>query len=325
MQKIEIIEYTPEYRKIWENFIDKSNSGTIFHYQKFLDYHEAGKFDFTHYLFLKNDRIVALLPGGFNEKNEYWSPIGASYGSFVTQDIHFELALEIVDSFISFCKEKKIQDAFLIPAPLIYNINYSQHLEYAMLYRKCAFELHYISHAIDLKHGKDFQKYFDKTARKTLNKILRENELTICESNDFETFNKILLENKERHNAKPTHSLKDMIRLKELFPERIRLNLVYYKDEAIAGSLLFVCNPKVVICFYNMLLYKYQHLKPIYLIMHHTVSWAIENGFEWVDIGVSQDTAAEDPMTPALSLINFKERFDSRGILRSTFHFDFTK
>jgi lipid II:glycine glycyltransferase (peptidoglycan interpeptide bridge formation enzyme) len=108
-----------------------------------------------------------------------------------------------------------------------------------------------------------------------------------------------------------------MVRLKELFPKEIKLNLVYYEDKPIAGSLLFVCNKKVVICFYNMLLYEYQHLKPIYLIMYETVRWAVENGFEWVDIGVSQDTSAEDPMTPSINLINFKERFHSRGIVRS--------
>ncbi len=324
-KNIEIIEYKPEHKKLWEEFIDNSNNGTIFHYQKFLDYHTPGKFDFTHYLFLKNDKLVALLPGGINKKNEYWSPVGASYGSIVTKDIHFELALEIVDSFIDFCKEKKINGAYLIPAPLIYNINYSQHLEYAMLYRKCDFELHYISHAIDLKHKNDFLKHFDKTSRKEIHRIFRENKLTIRESDDFESFNQILLNNKARHNVKPTHTLEDMIRLKELFPKEIKLNLVYYEDKPIAGSLLFVCNKKVVICFYNMLLYEYQHLKPIYLIMYETVRWAVEHKFEWVDIGVSQDTSAEDPMTPSINLINFKERFDSRGILRSTFHFDFNK
>jgi lipid II:glycine glycyltransferase (peptidoglycan interpeptide bridge formation enzyme) len=74
-----------------------------------------------------------------------------------------------------------------------------------------------------------------------------------------------------------------------------------------------------------MLYYEYEHLKPVYLIMYETVRWAIENGYEWVDIGVSQDTKALDPMTPSINLINFKERFDARGILRSTYHYDFTK
>jgi len=57
--------------------------------------------------------------------------------------------------------------------------------------------------------------------------------------------------------------------------------------------------------------------------MYETVRWAVENGYQWVDIGVSQDTKAEDPMTPSLNLIYFKERFNARGILRSTFHYKF--
>jgi hypothetical protein len=72
-----------------------------------------------------------------------------------------------------------------------------------------------------------------------------------------------------------------------------------------------------------MMLYEYKHLKPIFLCMNETIRWAQEKVYEWFDIGVSQDTSAEDPMTPAESLIYFKERFFARGILRSTFHFKF--
>jgi lipid II:glycine glycyltransferase (peptidoglycan interpeptide bridge formation enzyme) len=114
-----------------------------------------------------------------------------------------------------------------------------------------------------------------------------------------------------------------MLKLKKLLPENIRVLLVYYENKPIAGSLLFICNSKVVLCFYNMLKYEYEYLKPVYLIMYETVRWAVENGYEWVDIGVSQDTSAEDPMTPSMNLIYFKERFDSHGILRSTFHYKF--
>ncbi len=324
MSSILIKEYTPDKRELWDNFVDLSNNGTMFHKIRFLDYHPQGRFQFYNLMFYKDTELIALLPGGLKENGKvFWSPVGASYGSFVTGDISFSLALEIVDSFMDYCREKGIKEAFLIPPPLVYSINTSQHLEYAMLYRKFDFELHYISHAIDLKFGNDFLSHFDKTARKTLHKILRENKIRIEESEDYETFNRILLANKAKHNAKPTHSLEDMLRLKELLPENLRLYLVYYGDEPIAGSLLFLTNKKVVLCFYNMLLYEYEHLKPVYLIMYETVRWAVENGYEWVDIGVSQDTQADDPMTPSLNLIYFKERFNARGILRSTFHYKF--
>jgi len=324
MSKIVISEYTEKDRTVWDNFVLNSNNGTIFHLQDFLDYHPKGKFNFYHLMFYKDNELIAVLPGGLTADNSiFWSPVGASYGSFVTGDIHFELALEIVDSFLEFCKGKKISDTYLIPPPIVYSGKISQHIEYAMLYRKFDFELHYISHAIDLRSSTDILSDCDKTSRKTIHKILREKKLSIRESDDFVSFNKILIENKARHNVKPTHTLEDMLRLKELLPDNIKLQLVYYGEKPIAGSLLFICNRKVVLCFYNMLLYEYEHLKPIYLIMYETMRWAKENGYDWVDIGVSQDTSAEDPMTPQLGLIAFKERFNARGILRSTYHYKF--
>ena len=324
MEKITIHKYKPENNEEWDNFVEHSNNGTMFHKQVFFDYHHQGKFDFYHLLIRKGEKLIAVLPGGLTDNGKsFWSPVGASYGSFVTEDIHFATALEIVDAFLEFCEKKGLRDVYLIPAPLVYSKNFNQHIEYAMLYRKFDFELHYISHVIDLKRGKKFLEYFDKTARKSIRKILREKDIEIRESNDYESFSEILVENKARHNIKPTHSLEDMLKLKDLMPESLRLNMVYYQGKPIAGSLLFMPNNKVVLCFYNMLKYEYESLRPIYLIMYETVRWAIENEYEWVDIGVSQDTEAEDPMTPSIGLINFKERFDSRGILRSTYHYHF--
>jgi hypothetical protein len=67
-----------------------------------------------------------------------------------------------------------------------------------------------------------------------------------------------------------------------------------------------------------MLRYSFDDIKPIYLLMDRVTRWSQEHGYSFVDIGVSQDTHDENPMTPALSLIRFKEKFDSRGLLRST-------
>jgi len=61
------------------------------------------------------------------------------------------------------------------------------------------------------------------------------------------------------------------------------------------------------------------------LLMYEIVRRAYEEGYRWVDIGVSQDTKSADPMTPSLSLIAFKERFDARGVLRTTFHYHFNR
>lgn len=318
--------YTPDMRAEWEEFLKRCNNATMFHSLSFLDYHPDGKFPFAHLMFRdEKGKLIALLPGGFfkGKEGEFWSPVGASYGGFVAEDLPFEQCLRVVDCFMDYCRAQGWKEAFLIPPPIIYSSNISQHFEYAMLYRKFDFELHYISHAIHLKHGNNFLEHFDKTARKTIRKILREGNISICDSEDYETFHRILVANKAKHNAKPTHSLEDLYKLRELMPERLRLMMVYQGETPIAGSLLFLANNNVVLCFYNMLLYEYEHLKPVYLIMYETVRRAYEEGYTWVDIGVSQDTKDPDPMTPSLGLIEFKERFDARGVLRSTYHFHF--
>lgn len=322
-QKITVHRYQPEQRAEWDAFVLRSNNGTMFHLQQFLDYHPEGRWQWHHLMFRNGNKLVGVLPGGINSEGAFWSPMGASYGSICTMDCPFELSLEIVDAFCDYCKTNSILDAYLIPAPIIYTQNYSQHHEYAMLFRKADFELHYISHAIELKHRENFFQYFSPSARRNVNRALRDPALTIGESNDYETFHRILVENKEKHNAKPTHSLEELLRLRELMPDRLRLTMVYYNNIPIAGSLVFIANSKAVLCFYNMLLYEYEHLHPIYLVTYETCKWAASNGYVWVDIGVSQDTTSEDPMTPSISLINFKERFNSRGILRSTYHLSF--
>lgn len=324
MSEIKIQKYKPENKEEWQEFLKHTNNGTMFHSIDFLEYHPVGKFDFYNLIFRRDNEIIGILPGGVKENGEvFWSPMGASYGSIATKDIKFELALEMVDAMMKYFRENNFREIFLIPPPLIYSKNISQHIEYAMLYRKFDFELHYISHAIDLKHGDKFLNQFDKTARKNIHKILRENKITMKESDDYDEFYKILLDNKAKHNAKPTHSLEDIHRLLKLVPENLKLLMCCYDDKPIAGSLLFLTNSKVALCFYTMLLYEYEHLKPVYLVNYEITKWATQHGYEWVDIGVSQDTAAEDPMTPSINLINFKERFNARGILRSTFHYKF--
>lgn len=320
MPHLSVEQYTASHREEWDAFVVQSNNGTMFHLQQFLDYHPPDRWNWHHLMIRNEGRLEAVIPAGLNAQGALWSPTGASYGGIVTADISFERSLAIVDAFRSYLREANIPDAYLIPAPLIYTLNYSQHLEYAMLYRKADFELHYISHAIDLKRGTDFLAGFDATARKTVRKILREGKITIEESDDYATFHEILVENKARHNVLPTHTLANLLRLRDLLPKQLRLLMVYHDGVPIAGSLLFLANSKVVLCFYNMLRYEFEHLRPIYLVMHETVRWAVLNGYEWVDIGVSQDTKASDPMTPSLGLIEFKERFDARGILRSTYH-----
>jgi len=315
---LKIVQYDEQWKIKWDDFVRRSNNGTMFHLQQFLAYHPEGRFRWNHLLFLDGDNIVSVLPASV-QGSVFESPLGASYGSFVTGDISFANALDLVDLFAEYCRSNSFERALLTAPPFIYQQKYSQNIDYALAYRGFTYDKHYISHAIPLT-DEQFLSRFQSTARRYIHKYQREDELVIEISDDYDAFYPILLENKMRHNVKPTHSLEELKMLRELLPENLILFLAKHDGQPVAGSLVFRCNEQVSLCFYNMLLYEYEGYNPIYALMFEVVKWSFGQGLRWVDIGVSQDTHAENQMTPAMSLIAFKEKFDSRGILRSTYY-----
>jgi hypothetical protein len=315
---IQAISYTEEWKERWDRFVLASNNGTMFHLQKFFDYHPKGRFNWHHLLFVENKEIVAVLPGAVMGTT-FESPIGASYGSLVTNDLSFAKSLELVDAFSDYCRDHSFERALLTPPPFMYQKVITQHLDYALAYRGFSYDKHYISHAIQL-NTEDFVSHFQSTARRYIHKYQREHALRVEMNEDYEAFYPILIQNKARHGVTPTHTLGEILRLKKLLPENLALFLVYKGTKPIAGSLMFSCNDQVALCFYNMLLYEYEEYNPIHIVMYEVVKWATERGFSWVDIGVSQDTKAENPMTPSMNLIRFKEKFNAHGLLRSTFY-----
>lgn len=328
---ITIVEYDPNaHFDQWEAFVKRSMNGTVFHFQQFLRYHPADRFAFKHLMFFAGQHLVAVLPGGQSRDGmNYESPLGASYGSFVVEDISADTALGIVEAFKRYLVENGFRRAFLTSAPVIYQPILTQNLEFALLYKGFYYQRHYISHVISLDGEQAPFTRFQSTARKHVRRIARDHpQITVREVRKesmvegLQAFYPILLANKAKYDAKPTHTLKELLRLNELLPGLMKLFLVYHEETPIAGSLLFLANQRVAIIFYHMLYYEYKHYRPIYLLMQHVTDWAKRNGFSFIDIGVSQDTSDDNPMTPALSLIRFKEKFDSRGVLRSTLAFE---
>lgn len=316
---MELIKYSDEWKEKWDHFVLKSNNGTMFHLQKFFDYHTPGKFKFDHLLFVEKNKIKALLPGRLTN-GLFESPIGASYGSIVTGDIKFAEAMELVSALLEYGRKNGIKEFELTPAPMVYETYQNQNLDFAMLWQGFSFKLHYISSAIKLDKERDIIERLSPTIRRNVRKSLKNSAIRVEINERYDEFYPILLENKARHNVKPTHTYEDLLRLKELMPDNLKLFMVYLDDKPIGGSLMFFANKNVALCFYNMLRYEYAEYKPIQRVMYEILKYSTENGYAYVDIGVSQDTKAENPMTPSMSLIEFKEKFDAKTIMRNTFY-----
>jgi hypothetical protein len=254
---MEIVEYTEAWKERWDNFVLESNNGTMFHLQKFFDYHPEGKFKFNHLIFLDKGNIKAVLPGS-RIGDLYESPIGASYGSIVTKDVKFAEAMDIVSTLTEYGKSTGIKEFLLTSAPRVYERHQNENLDFAMLWLGFSYDLHYISSAIKLDKNTDIIERFQQTVRRNIRKTLKDPDIRVEINDRYDEFHPILVENKKRHDVKPTHSLEDLLKLKQLLPDNIMLFMVYYKDIPIGGSCLFIANETVTLCFYNMLRYEYE-------------------------------------------------------------------
>ncbi len=310
--------YNSRFRNAWDAFVHDSNNGTIFHLQRFLTYHGPDKFQFHHIMVMEDDKIVAVLPGRLKD-GIFESPIGASYGGIVTGDIKFSQAMDIVSCLLDYARTRQYREIVLTPAPYIYERNPDQSLEYAMLWQGFNYKTHYISSAISLKTSTETIERFQRTVRNYIRKSLRDDEVHVEINDDYAGFYPIILHNLSRHNVRPTHSLEELLYLKKLFPESIKLFMVYKKKTPVGGSLMFFTNSQVALCFYNMMYYEYAGLHPIHRVLYEVVEYSTRNGYKYVDIGVSQDTSALNPMTPNDSLIAYKETFDAKAVMRNTF------
>jgi lipid II:glycine glycyltransferase (peptidoglycan interpeptide bridge formation enzyme) len=227
--------------------------------------------------------------------------------------------MELVTALLDYAKKEGIKEIELTSAPRVYEKWQNENLDFALLWQDFSYKLHYISSAIKLDPNQEILPRFQATIRRNIRKSFKEG-VRVEVNEKYDEFYPILLDNKARHNVKPTHSLEDLYKLKELMPDRLKLFMVYHEDKPIGGSLMFYPNEIVALCFYNMLLYDYEKYKPIQRVMYEVVKDATEQGYKYVDIGVSQDTSADNPMTPAMSLIEFKEKFDAKTVMRNTFH-----
>ena len=99
------------------------------------------------------------------------------------------------------------------------------------------------------------------------------------------------------------------------FPDEIKLLLSCQNNKIIGGALNFITNKNSCILFYNMIDYEYQSLQVASLQIYASLKWAQENNLKFLDIGVSQ-LYEGDKIIPHESLINFKEQFGAKAMIR---------
>ena len=134
----------------------------------------------------------------------------------------------------------------------------------------------------------------------------------------------MLVKSKKTFNIKPTHSLKEIKVLNQLFPNKIQLLLTKQNNIVVGGSLVFFVNSKTCLVFYNAIDQKLRNSQLSSLQLYSCMNRAKQNNCHFIDFGVSHNPASTNPYNPKFSLIQFKEQFGARGVVRIIFKKDFS-
>ncbi len=314
--------FNPRQSKRWDKFTQESVNGTLFHRRRFLSYHPAERFKDASLVFTKKGRLFALLPAAQVEqagKKTLYSHRGASYGGFVYQEgLSIAEAYDLVENLLCYAREHEFTRIVMTLPPVIYERRLSQYIDFALIKHGFGYLKREVSSIVTLE--KDIATNIKKFKQTNRTAFRRAQKLGVAvrESQDFARFYQILEKNlKIRHNVAPTHTLDELLQLKQLFPEQIFLYGAYVGAEMIAGVVMFDCNQDVSLAFYISHDETKQRYRGVNLLFYHIIERCIHQGFKYLDFGIFTVN-----MEPNFGLARFKEGFGSSGILRDTLFLD---
>lgn len=235
MKNLSVKQYHESNYKQWNAFIGQAKNATFLFHRDFMEYHKERFEDYSLMVF-ENEKLVAILPANRAEDTVF-SHQGLTYGGLVyNEQIKLSDVLAIFQSVLFFLNRNAIEKLHLKTIPFIYHTKPAQEIEYALFLAEAQLVRRDSLSVIDLSKENPISKIRKRGIQKGIN-----NGLIIKEVTDFEPFwNEILIPNLDlKHNAKPVHSLTEIIKLKTLFPENIRQFNVYFNDKIVAGTTIF--------------------------------------------------------------------------------------
>ena len=313
---LKIRKYKETDRKYWDCFVGNSNNGTIFHSRKFLSYHPDGRFNDHSLVIKKKQKIFAVFPAAekqVNSEKHLISHPGLSFGSFVVLDnLSVADSYEMIEKFMEYLKKLNFKVAYIKLSPVFHYQRPSNYIDFFLL--KSGFK--YVNRDLTsvLSLGENIESNLIKFRPSHIRglKIAKKKGVKIFQSIEYEQFYRILESNlSKRHGVSPTHTLKELKKLRKLFPDQLRLFSAKLDNKMIAGVLNFLINERVVLAFYISHDEEYKDYRPLNFLFYKIFEWAIFSKYKIYDFGTFTLN-----QKPNMGLGRYKENFGASGVFR---------
>lgn len=327
--KIALKPYEEADARLWDEFIDRSINGTIFHKRKFLGYHPATRFADSSLMFYMKNTLCAVFPAAIildNGKKVLKSHPGSSFGCIVVDSPPGILdANQMVQDLMKYAAMQGCERIEFRIAPKIYNIYPTDELDFA--FRLNGFQMRDVELATCVPLEKfgaspspisedEIIKTFDDACRRSTKKALSSgvDARVTQDLADFSAFWDVLAENLVKHGTKPTHTKEELLDLKKRFPDDVQLVGVFDNGKVIAGIVTFVVNRNAAHVFYFGSLYAHQEKRGLNLAVLRLIQFGLSRKLKYVNFGISTEKGGK---FVNWGLFRFKESFGGHGALRA--------
>ena len=310
--------YINQSESRWDQFVLSGNNGTLFHLRKFLNYHPKDRFQDHSILIEKKQNLFSVLPAAeliVDGNRILVSHPGSTVGSFVVpENLSIADAMSMSEALVTYVKENKFSGIRITLPPTLYQRRLSNYMDFSFFKQGFTYSKRDVTSILFLEDSLDKNLAKFKSSHLRAVRNAQEKGVTVCQSNDFDSFYHILEQNLNiRHGVSPTHTLAELKNIHALFPDRVNLFAAFVKDVMVAGVVNFVVNDHVVLAFYISHDEAYQEFRAVNLLFYSIFDWAIQQGFRIYDFGTF--TVNEEPN---MGLGRFKENFGASGIFRDT-------
>ncbi len=314
-----LARYRVDQMETWDRFVEDANGGTIFHRQDFLAYHGARFADSEHHLmWLEGGTVRAVMPMALVDRDGVLiarSPYGASYGGIIAgAEFDLESTEAAVGLLVEYLRDHKAERLEVTFPPGIYYNRATDYFPFFLLKRGGQVVNSDLTAFIPLSECTSTG--YTRACRKAMRKGVSDG-IAVRQSDDVDAFYEILLKNRGKFGATPTHSRSEVAWLLAHHPDRVALFLAYLEDEPVAGTLVFKCNDRVLLDFYWAHLEEFQSHRPVNVLVHEVAEWGRGHGLRYFDFGTQTSQ-----MVPNYGGSRFKESFGSTGVFRHTLGLD---
>jgi hypothetical protein len=301
-----VIKYQPKHYTKWQDFICRSNNGTLFHRLDFLSYHQNRFTDHEHHLmWFKGQEIAAVMPMGIfveNGQRVAKSPFGASYGGIVTATPpNYYFSYQLISALVAYLKSLSIDEIRItLPIRACYR-NYCETLEFSLLHHHFSAINSDISSIVPLNQPDLENNIFTSRARNMARKA-RALGVTTQFRQSPQLFWILMQKTFDKHKVPPTHSQEEWFWLCEHLPNDIWCDIAFLEDQPIAGIGHFKINSLVDSAFYLCSDPDHQQSQALSLLLYEAILKATSDGYATFDFGTSTVQ-----MIPRENIFRFKE------------------